>query len=323
MSTPALKAPGQSPSPLQTAAHPNFYLKIKRGQNTGATFKLMAREITIGRSRSNDISLTGDSACSRQHARIRFFDGKFTIECLNEDNPLTVNGQSCLRAELINKTEIEIGSTLMQFIVEIPQPSVPSAIATPNSATPSAARKKRPRSQKKSSFKIYIYGGALLVVVLLLLEPPKKNEMVKLRTQEQIEAEMKDAQEREVAAKQERTLPQQSESARQAKANYIKGTRDYRKGVYNRAIEAFQACLSLEPNNQLCLRYLKLSERKQSELIQQHMILGRSYLEQNQFSACANAFSNVMIGVRDPTSTLYKEAKANYEACRAQLEGRY
>lgn len=308
----------------QTTEQPNFYLKITAGPNKGATFKIMAREITIGRSRSNDISLAEDTACSRQHAKLIFFDGKFTIESMNESNLIKVNKQPCLRAEVLNRTEIELGGTTLTFLAEFKPPQL--ATGAQNSSRPSTPTPppfKATSLKKSNPVRLILYLLIGLIVIFVLLDNPAKKDPAILRTQDQIDAEIKAAKEQEELAQAARKNINRSETARQAQANYVKGFRDYRKGVYNRAIEAFQACLSLEPNNLLCLRYLKLSERRISEVIQQNMILGRSYFEQNQFSACSNAFSNVMISVRDQSSPLYQEAKANFNACQAQLQGRF
>ena len=114
-----------------------------------------------------------------------------------------------------------------------------------------------------------------------------------------------------------------SVNARQAQENYVRGFRDYNGGQYERALISFQACLALNPEHTLCNRYLRLSQRKFNEVVQYHMVLGRSYRDQSQFKACRAAFRNVMVMVKDASSTTYKEAKANYEACNSFVEGRF
>lgn len=68
---------------------------------------------------------------------------------------------------------------------------------------------------------------------------------------------------------------------------------------------------------------MSLTQRKFSELIQYHMDIGRKYREQNQFSACAVSFRNVMVMLKDSTNKRYIEAKANFEACSDRAEERY
>jgi hypothetical protein len=103
----------------------------------------------------------------------------------------------------------------------------------------------------------------------------------------------------------------------------VRGFRDYRKGQYERSMVSFQACLALNPEHVLCNRYIRLSQRKFDELVQNQVVLGRKYRDQNQYQACRASFRNVMVMVKDANSKIYQEAKANYDACNAFVEGRY
>ena len=129
---------------------------------------------------------------------------------------------------------------------------------------------------------------------------------------------MKEAAQKEMSKEKENVI-----SYQQAQETYIKAFRDYRKGQYERALEQFQACLSLAPQHALCNRYLRLSQRKFNELIQQQMILGRKYRDQNQFKACLASYRNVMVMIKDSQNVTYKEAKTNYDYCHYMVEGRY
>ena len=105
------------------------------------------------------------------------------------------------------------------------------------------------------------------------------------------------------------------------KRKHSKARRNWRQ--FERALEAFQACLALDPNHVLCNRYMRLSQRKFNEMIQYYVLLGRKYRDQNQFASCRSAFRNVMVMVKDANNETYKLAKANYEACNAFVEGRF
>ncbi|NCN40825.1 hypothetical protein GW916_06190, partial [bacterium] len=159
---------------------------------------------------------------------------------------------------------------------------------------------------------------------LIFSPTEEKKNPFDIRNEKQIEADINDAEELQKAAeatRAERLNPTLSQ--RKAQENYVSGFRDFRKGQYERSISSFQACLALNPNHPLCNRYLKLSQKKFGELIQYHMVLGRKYRDQNQYRACRSAFKNVMVMVRDPSSSIYKEAKSNYVACNNMVEGRF
>lgn len=190
---------------------------------------------------------------------------------------------------------------------------------------PAAPPPPRPSSGSNKG-RFYLYGGVALVVAFLFFgESPKKKPVISLRTAEQIDQDIESAKKLQQAAEDLRRRNNQNPSfeMRQAQENYVKGFRDFRKGQYERALESFQACLSLAPEHVLCNRYLRLSQRKFDELIQYHMVLGRKYRDQEQYRACRAAFRNVMVMVKDPASTIYKEARANFEACNSFVEGNF
>jgi hypothetical protein len=168
---------------------------------------------------------------------------------------------------------------------------------------------------------------AILGIVVLLLftgNSKKKKDALAMRTEQQIQADIEAANKLEAAAQ---TSAQKklddSVTAKQAQENFVRGFRDYRAGQFERSLDSFQACLALNPNHTLCNRYIRLAQRRFNEIVQYDMVLGRKYRDQNQFNPCRAAFRNVMVMVKDANSLIYKEAKANYDACNALAEGRY
>ncbi|MCB0412275.1 MAG: FHA domain-containing protein [Bdellovibrionales bacterium] len=308
-------------------------LKLLNGSEKGAVFKILANEVTLGRGSDNDIPIGDDPTCSRYHARILFSNSEHVLENISERNTVLVNGSEIQKHVLKDQDEIRIGETLFKYVVlqEIVAPLtvVPEGpVSLPTSpARPRKPKKTKHSSRKKSSFnpvKLILYLVIAGMVYIVLQEPSAKKEETGLRDSEAMEAEIEAANKlREAAMMEKQSGQKNSRAYREAQAAYLRGFRDYQQGIYDRAMESFQACLSLVPNHALCQRYSVLSQRKFGELVQQNMVLGREYRDQNQFAACASAFSTVMIKVRDNTSAIYKEAKANYDACKAQLEGRY
>lgn len=316
-----------------------FNLTVLNGKDKGSVYRLMAPQITLGRGSNCDISFPDDPTCSRTHARIHFTHEGFLVESLSEKNKLTVNGQVTSKALLEDNAEIELGNTKLKFNIVRRQmtpvgPSIPTAPQAANpgvtrvGAWPGQAPASSGRQKSKSKFltppRIIMLVVGFLFLYLLLEEPAQKKAPVKIRTEEQIQADIEEANKlKEAVLEENRHKQTNTQAYQEAQSAYVRGFRDYKKGIYGRAMESFQACLSLVPDHRLCTRYLRLSQRRFNELTQYHMVLGRKYRDQNQYSACASAFSNVMIMIRDQNNKTYKEAKANFEACQTQVEGRF
>lgn len=84
------------------------------GPNAGQPCRLSDDGITIGRSTECDVSLD-DYTVSRNHARIKFEDGRFYLYDLGSSNGTYVNGERVLRHELRDRDETAIGETSFIF----------------------------------------------------------------------------------------------------------------------------------------------------------------------------------------------------------------
>jgi pSer/pThr/pTyr-binding forkhead associated (FHA) protein len=314
---------------------------VIRGAMTGAVRLMTSTSFLMGRSPECEFVVISDPKCSRKHAAIEWTDEGCEIRSLSDDNPVLVNDQPCRRRQLLNDGDlVTVGSTVIQFNnTSLPDessirhrqlslvPHAPAAVpAHPASAaTPSRSRSRRSKSKEKKSSKLWFYlilGGIL--AFFFLGNSSKKKKALQLRTEQQIQADIEAANKLQEAALNSpvRRLDQ-SITAKQAQENFVRGFRDYRKGQFERSLDSFQACLALDPAHVLCNRYIRLAQRRFNELIQYEIVLGRKYRDQNQFKACRAAFRNVMVMVKDANSAAYKEAKANYDACNALVEGRY
>ena len=306
------------------------------GPHAGTQVKLGTTQFAIGRSHECEIPLPYDPKVSRKHARVYYKDGAFRIQSLVSQNPVLINGRPISDSEIHSGTIIQLGETELRFdghgnMMTTAQPLPPLSLAPnhmPMSAQQQPNRPKK-RSQPKASGsplkRILIYGtvAGLLWWLFGTETAPKKNPF-EIRSEKQIEVDIKEANElRELAEKSRADRLNPTVSERNAQEHYVKGFRDFRKGQYERSISSFQACLALHPDHQLCNRYLKLSQKKFGELVQYHMVLGRKYRDQNQYRACRSAFRNVMVMVRDPSNSLYNEARSNYTACNSLVEGRF
>jgi pSer/pThr/pTyr-binding forkhead associated (FHA) protein len=320
------------------------------GPQKGSSQELTKALVVLGRSSDCDIVIN-DPKCSRRHAQVEVTPNGFEIQILSESNAMKINGRETQSTTIKDGDIITIGDTDIRFnttntkfrtketsaprsslgwtpqIVTHPAPQAvsPSPYQYPAQPAPTPRSSKRSKPKSNNS-RVYIYGGIVLVGIWLFTGGTiKKKKEITIRTQEQIDQDIESAKKLQEAAEELRKQSNQNSSPemRQAQENYVKGFRDFRKGQYERALESFQACLSLAPEHVLCNRYLRLSQRKFSELIQYHMVLGRKYRDQEQYMACRAAFRNVMFMVKDFSSPIFKEAKANFDACNSFVEGNF
>ena len=192
------------------------------------------------------------------------------------------------------------------------------------SPPPPLSSSQKPRQKKPLLPKIIL----LLLVVgggwLFLSDDSadKKEKADKLKTILEREEDVKtltELKEKEQEKRQKNSLS----SYKNAQFAYVKGVRDYRKGVYSRAIESFRVCKTLYPQHELCATYLKKAQVKNQQLIQAWMVAGKDYREKRRFVPCMSSFKNVMMAIKDKQNITYKEARENYKICLIQHEDRY
>lgn len=324
------------------------------GPLKGTIHPVTLANIVIGRSPECDIVVVNDAKCSRKHARVDWTEEGFVIQSLSSSNLLKINGDSINKSLLREGDIVSLGDTDLQFNIN----GAPTTPSIRSSTQPSVANRPSPqlelvqpppplydpvtagdtqvtrvgmaappRPQKKKKFStgsILLWGTVLIILGYLVNYEVATHKPMAIKTSEQTENDIKEAEKlRQVAEADRKKRLGNSNEVRQAQENYVKGFRDYKKGQYERAVESFQACLSLYPEHVLCNRYLRLSQKKFDELIEAEMVLGRKYRDQGLYRECMSAFQNVRTMVKDFSSTRYKEGKANYDACAAFVEGRY
>jgi pSer/pThr/pTyr-binding forkhead associated (FHA) protein len=94
-------------------------LLIRNGGFEGMSYALDGEETLIGRNPTTDITLL-DEGISREHALIAYdpAEDTYVIEDLQSTNGTKVNGKRVRSAELQHGDELQIGSTLFQFVRE-------------------------------------------------------------------------------------------------------------------------------------------------------------------------------------------------------------
>lgn len=303
----------------QAVAQPKFeyYVFVVSGPHKGEKFRLLNSQIQIGRQDNNHIPLSKDKKISRQHAMIEFINGAIYIKQLSDKNKLVVNGHVIERESLSHGSEISIGDTTLQFHIRAVSPS---QVAHTN-----RAKSKKVNSKKTSNNKrLYIYGG---IGLLILYIATQDTSSVKEKTIEEIGSTVK-IQESIEATLKERTAKQQQMNLKRATDNryqeanlaYKIGHREYQSGNYMRALDSFQACLSIYPKHTLCERYKNLSIRKHEELIEHYIAIGLRYKANNQFKSCEQAFSQAMVLLKGNRSDKrYTLANENFKFCKVSL----
>lgn len=334
-------------SALALSSHLESRWEILGGPMKGQGRVMSSSHFTIGRSPECEFIIVNDPKCSRRHASVTITDQGVEIRSLNEKNLVIINGKDVEMAVLKDGDVFTIGETdiryraggapapdsqnvELQALPSMPmaQPSMTPAQAFPGTPQPfgnprMGAPRKKPKP-KKSNMGRYIIFAVIGLLLYFVLSPTKKKTYVGPRTEQQEQADIAAANElRDKAEKESINRIENTVNARQAQENFVRGFRDYRKGQFERSLVSFQACLALNPDHTLCNRYIRLSQRKFDEVVQNQVVLGRKYRDQNQFKACRSSFRNVMTMVKDQNSKIYQEAKANFDACNAFVEGRY
>ena len=282
-----------------------YILKIVSDKKKGTVFEIRSPKISIGRSVQADAVLDFDPTCSRYHATIRLLPEGLFLENRSEKSHTFLNNKKISRPTKLRPTDqFTVGKTTLEILFKQQISAKPNLVI----------------KSKKLNFKLLIAVGAILLFSIYFLnqntDKKSENEISKPDIKLIEEKTQKLIQEHE-------QLGLQTETYKKAQKFYIQGFRDFKKGQFERATRLFQSCLALEPTHVLCNRYVTLSQRKFSEIIQYHIVLGRKYLKQYQNQSCVTTFKNVMIMVKNTKDPLYKEAEANWKLCKARLQGKY
>ena len=89
-------------------------LVIREGYNSGATFRLGKRSLTIGRDPGNLIQLIDDKV-SRRHVMLAWDNGTYTVTDLQSHNGVYINGTRIKSEKLNPRDKLVVGSTTMEL----------------------------------------------------------------------------------------------------------------------------------------------------------------------------------------------------------------
>ncbi len=118
-----------------TSTSPNSgSIKFLTGPLAGRTFQINKAITTIGREANNDIIVKGDQKVSRNHARIIWRNGAWSIEKLSQQNIVTVNAQQVQQTSIVDGNTIGLGEdTTFLFLIKADStyPSAPPPVYPP------------------------------------------------------------------------------------------------------------------------------------------------------------------------------------------------
>ena len=90
-------------------------LVIREGYNSGATFRLGKRSLTIGRDSGNLIQLIDDKV-SRRHVMLAWEADGYLVTDLQSHNGVFINGQKIKSQKLAPRDKLLVGSTLLELV---------------------------------------------------------------------------------------------------------------------------------------------------------------------------------------------------------------
>jgi hypothetical protein len=119
---------GGSVALLEQAAK-SRWIEIAAGGMAGKQFILYQSEITVGSAPNADITLIKDPGIAPIAARVVSRGSQTTIEALNQNCPVYLNGRLMTRENLSDQDMISIGSTEIRFREKSSQGAAPGSIA--------------------------------------------------------------------------------------------------------------------------------------------------------------------------------------------------
>ena len=304
----------------QSRSHMGFpsqtpVLRILRGSHKGKQFRLLGKQIVIGKQNDCDVILKGNKKCSPRHACIEPAQDHHIIRTLDPANPVLINNKPVDRHILSSGDKIVIGDMLFQFREKVPVSSV----------NPPGFQKEKKRKKSSSASRVLLVALMALLVVLILMPEDKKKEgegedsVINVRTEREIENEVEALQKISEEEQKTSTLPPEEMEARVA---FIRGFRDYRKGYYDRALKSFKHCVTLNNAYEICRSYVRQAQTQVNRIIQKKMLLGKNYQQNKQYEACKATFQSVEIMVQNTSSPVYKEAMENRKLCELKTRNK-
>ncbi|MCM2282447.1 MAG: FHA domain-containing protein [Bdellovibrionaceae bacterium] len=332
-----------------------FTLTVKSGPDSGRSYQLLPPKVTIGRDPGNHIPLK-DPRVSRNQMAVEFRPDRIVAIDLSSRRNVLINGKASPETPLKDGDLIAIGESELVFRIEVVAPRTaqlqmvsapaphqhhgelqlershrPGGLGPhvdPRRSAPSPRRSVK-NSEGAKKFRFYLILIIVAAGVVYMLQgpsaPPKKEPG--LRTSEEIEAEIRSSEERQVVLSKQREFKSEAERARyeEAQTHYMQGFRDFQKENYSRAMRSFETARAIDPGHEMAKRYYTLATRRRDEFVERHLIEGRRYKEKNMYSRCVAAIDKALktLGEMSEQNLKVKEAKVLRDECEALMKARF
>lgn len=295
---------------VQVNADKRFFLKINKGHDRGSIFQLSSGEVLIGRDPSNHIQLKNDSKISRHHVRLIFNNGGYTVQDITKNNFIVINGIKTKQVELKGNEIIQLGDHVLQFVESDPK-------------TKNANPKNNPNKQNENSNRVRLILAAVVLCGLgyFLTSPtPQKRksnfQIEKFESESKSERRIDSIDDTiEALDKKLKESSYFTENGRNAQSIFIRGKRDFDRGNFFYARDAFGAVLSIDPSHAEAKRMLRLSVQYAEDILEKQFKDGLANKEAGRFEVCKSAMKNIINLISDPENTRHREAKKVYIEC--------
>ncbi len=302
---------------VQNHSDKRFFLKINKGHEKGAVFQISSSEVMIGRDPSNHIQLKNDSKISRHHVRLIFKNDRYTVQDITKNNFIYVNGIKVKQFDLKNNELIQIGDHVLQFV----ETDINSKT---NSAMPNSNQAPQNNRLRLILILIVLMGSgyyfttpAPKIDVNTIKADAFDNATKSERRIDSIENSIKELDEKF------KDSVYFTENGRNAQAIFIQGKRDFDRGQFFYARDAFGAVLSIEPSHAEARRLLRLSQQFSDDLLEKQFTEGLASKESGRFDFCKSSMKNIMNLINDPANSRYREAKKILIECELKKRGNF
>lgn len=119
--TPKVAAGWMQDFTLEPESARGGWLVVTKGEDTGKTFRLGERALTIGRAPSNLIQIT-DGDVSRNHCGVKWTPSGYEVSDMTSAHGTKVNGNVVDKLMLKNGDELQLGATVLKFEADASHP---------------------------------------------------------------------------------------------------------------------------------------------------------------------------------------------------------
>ena len=318
-----------------------YRLIISGGPDKGKAYRLVPPRVRVGRDLENDIVLS-DPRVSRNHFVLEFIEGNLRVRDISKRGSLTINGKGTSEKILQNNDTMIVGGTKMKIqAVSLQSMALQVANQQGGMVNPAAQggmqaqmggqqnfgyqQQQRPPEQGGGKARFYIILGVVGLMFWLLMSdttPIEEEEDYNIRTSEEMASIIEEAEKRNQEALQKRKFatPEAEIRYNTAEEHFTRGFRDYQKGQFARAMEAFQTALTSDRTHGPARRYYQLAKKRRDEVIDYHLREGQDYFERSMYRKCASSMLKAMIMINNRQENKFKQAESQKQECELLLE---